>query len=171
MSGTGARVAVKILAREIGSSVVIDRFLREIRLFILTRSPAPSRKCWIREVTDGLPFYVMTLHQRRIAAFAPRSGKTAPITKQSRLRADRGATSYAHERGIVHRDINRERSALTDGIYVLDFVCARHCESAWTDDVDRSWSGSRLHSPEQATGGQAVDARSECIRSGVCCTR
>src|SRR5206468_6733239 len=80
------------------------------------------------------------------------------------------ALAYAHDRGILHRDIKPENILLEgDHALVADFGIARALESTGGDKLSQSGVvlGTPTYmSPEQARGGETVDARSDVYSLG-----
>jgi tetratricopeptide (TPR) repeat protein len=166
----GARVAVKILREEIGSKVVVDRFLREIAYSSELDHPRIP-KVLGSGLTSGLPYYVMTYIAGESLRTRIDRDKQLPIADAIDIACGViEPTSYAHERGIIHRDIKPENILLAaDGIYVLDFGIARAIVESGVDRLTSTGVGvgtPAYMSPEQATGDRHVDARSDVYSIG-----
>ena len=167
---TGSPVAVKVLHPELATSTSVARFRREIQLLTgLRHSSLLPVLDWGDEF-GGL-FLVMpyvdgetlTARLARIGQFSLHDliGITRPIA---------AGVDYAHERGIIHRDI-KPGNILLDGNRVLlcDFGIARAMVPAPSQSVSSSGlviGTSEYMSPEQAGGDQHVDARADIYALG-----
>src|SRR5262245_21453485 len=76
--------------------------------------------------------------------------------------------SYAHEQGVVHRDVKPDNFfILEDGsVKLLDFGIAKLTTSTLTRQGDVLGSASYM-SPEQVGGSEAVDGRADIFSTGV----
>src|SRR5687767_5491660 len=99
------KVVIKVLPPELMETVSMDRFRREIRLAAHLQHPNIVPVLTAGDV-DGLPFYVMPfVSGDTLRARLARSGEL-PIAEVIQILRDVvDALAYAHEEGIVHRDI------------------------------------------------------------------
>jgi serine/threonine-protein kinase len=173
----GRQVVVKVLPRDLAAGVSVDRFKREIMLAAALQHPHIVGVISAGEV-DGLPFFVMPFVQgeslrRRIE----RHGALSPREAIGILRDVARARSYAHERGIVHRDIKPDNVLLTAGSATLaDFGVAKALSSAQgvisgkpgtLTSVGTSLGTPTYMAPEQVAGDAATDHRADIYAFGV----
>jgi len=117
---------------------------------------------------DGQPFIVMELVDGRSLQEALAEGMIDVATAVSIVAAVSKALGYAHDRGVIHRDVKPGNIMLAhDGsVKVTDFGIAR---AIGNDTVTRTAAvlGTAAYlSPEQAQGG-ALDPRSDLYSLGV----
>src|ERR1051325_6754525 len=101
----GRRVVVKVLPPELAASVSVDRFKREIMLAATLQHPHIVGVLTAGEV-DGMPYFTMPFVEgESLRARIEREGQISVGRAVSILKDVARALAYAHERGIVHRDI------------------------------------------------------------------
>ncbi len=172
----GKRVAVKVLAPELtGSTVVVERFLREARAAASISSPNICDVYDSGKLEDDRPFLVLELlegeslyeHMTRVRQLTVE--KTLAITTQ----AARGLMK-AHAASVVHRDLKPENIFLTkdaDGellVKILDFGLAKFY-APMVGDVEQArltregavFGTPAYMSPEQVKGQGQVDHRAD----------
>ena len=169
-STSGNRVAVKVLRPEIGSAVVVERFLREIDLSANLDHPRIPQVLDSGVVGD-LPFYVMTYIEGESLRARIDREKQLPIADAIKIAQEvTGPMAHAHAHGIVHRDIKPENILLApDGVYVLDFGVARAIIESADDRLTSTGVavGTPAYmSPEQALSDKDLDARSDIYSLG-----
>src|SRR4029079_11177309 len=101
----GRKVVVKVLPGEAAAQVSLERFKREILLAARLQHPHIVPLLSAGDAS-GLPYFTMPLVEgESLRARLARHGEL-PVSDAVRiLREIAAALSYAHERGIVHRDI------------------------------------------------------------------
>jgi len=166
------QVVIKVLPPEMGAGVNQDRFRREIQL-----AAKLQHSHIVPLLTAGasgdLLYYVMPfIEGESLRAKLAREGEL-PVAEAARiLREVTDALSYAHERGIVHRDIKPDNVMISSGhALVTDFGVAKA--------VTESTGGQSLTSlgmalgtpaymaPEQASGDPHVDHRADLYALGA----
>src|SRR5206468_12046732 len=99
------RVAVKVLPEYLAASVSVDRFRREILLSAGLQHPHIVGVLSAGEAA-GLPFFVMPyVEGESLGTRLARAGALPVRETVSILKDVLRALAYAHERGVVHRDI------------------------------------------------------------------
>jgi len=171
------RVAVKVLPEQMAAAVSVDRFRREILLSAGLQHPHIVGVL-SAGVADGLPYFVMpyvdgeSLGTRLLT----RGRLTVPQTV-SIMKDVARALAYAHERGVVHRDIKPHNILLASGAAtVTDFGVAKALSSAQRSGEGHSATltdagtslGTPLYmAPEQAAADPDVDHRADIYALGV----
>jgi hypothetical protein len=107
----------------------------------------------------------------RGVSLAARMTTSPPLTLDDKLNIIaqlNSALSYAHEQGVVHRDVKPANVfILPDGsVKLLDFGVAKLTTSTLTRQGDVLGSASYM-SPEQVAGAESVDGRSDIFAAGV----
>lgn len=169
----GRQVVVKVLPPELAATVNIDRFRREIQLAAQLQHPhiVPLLAAGI---SDGLPYYTMPfVTGESLRARLARSGEL-PINDTIRILRDvLSALSYAHEQGIVHRDIKPDNVLLSKHhAVVTDFGVAKALSVATNVGSSLTSVGIALGTPaymapEQAAADPATDHRADIYALGA----
>ena len=170
----GRDVAVKVIRQDLSASLGHDRFLREIEIAARLRHPNIVPLYDSGEV-DGSLFFVMPYEEGQSLRERLRQDGALPITDAlSVLRDVARALCYAHEHGVVHRDIKPDNVMLSGGAAVVtDFGIAKAVSVALTDapDATLTQAGTVIGTPaymapEQATGDPAIDHRADIYSFG-----
>jgi tRNA A-37 threonylcarbamoyl transferase component Bud32/tetratricopeptide (TPR) repeat protein len=159
------RVALKVLKPELTASVGAARFLREIRIAAQLQHPNILPLIDSGEV-DGSLFYVMPFVEgETLQARLAREG-SLPLEDAIRIaRETANGLAYAHERGIIHRDVKPGNIMLSDGHAIIaDFGIARAIGEAGPSRLTETGLaiGTPAYmSPEQWSDAASVDGRSD----------
>ena len=170
----GRKVVVKVLSPELAAGISAERFEREIR------TAASLQQANIVPVlstgdTNGLPYYTMPFVEgeslrRRMSEQPPLS-----ISDTLRILGDVArALQYAHEHGIVHRDIKPDNVLLSGGTAVVtDFGIAKALSDSRTGgagatltQLGTSIGTPAYMAPEQAAGDPNIDHRADIYAFG-----
>jgi tetratricopeptide (TPR) repeat protein/tRNA A-37 threonylcarbamoyl transferase component Bud32 len=165
-------VALKVLDPELSMSLGVERFLREIKMVARLQHPH-ILPLYDSGEADGALFYVMPyVAGDSLRVRLMRDGRLS-VDEALRLTADiAGALDYAHRNDIVHRDIKPENILLNDGhAIVADFGIARAVSVATSTSTSLTQAGlavgtAAYMSPEQVTGDQNLDGRSDIYSLG-----
>ncbi len=160
----GRDVALKALHPDLAASLGRDRFLREIQLAARLSHPHILPLFDSGEAA-GVLYYVMPVV--RGESLRDRLTREGPLRVQEAVRiaaATAEALGYAHEQGIVHRDVKPENILVQDGhVLVADFGIGKAISAAGDEgmtQVGMSVGTPAYISPEQAVG-EVVDGRSD----------
>jgi TolB-like protein/Tfp pilus assembly protein PilF len=172
------KVVVKVFSAELIGELPIGRFNREVMLVANLQHPHIVGVISSGEV-GGLPYFIMPYVEGMSLSHRLAEQSPLPIAEAvSILREIARACSYAHEQGIVHRDIKPDNILLSDGVAMLaDFGVAK----ALSTDGDAAKSGAdstqtavgvslgtpRYIAPEQAAADPATDHRADIYSLGA----
>ena len=172
----GRRVVLKVLSPELAASLSAERFKREIALAarlqhphivpLLSAGVAGQHLYYTMPLVDGesLRNYMDRLRPMPIADVVRIVGEIS------------GALAYAHEQGVVHRDMKPENVMFFHGqAVVLDFGIAKALARAVAPDNESpriTLAGTSVGTPayiapEQARGDPELDHRADLYALGV----
>jgi serine/threonine protein kinase len=167
---SGTRVALKVLHPELGISLAAERFLREISVLAGITHPRISRLLDYGE-REWLVYYVMEFVEGpTLREYLEQVGR-API-KDTIVGTCQvlEALQYAHEHGVVHRDVKPENIKLSPaGAVLMDFGIAKAVAASGSSRLTRSGftvGTSAYMSPEQVAGDRAIDHRADLYSLG-----
>ena len=169
----GRKVVVKVLAPELAAAISAERFEREIQL------AASLQQANILPVIsagdmDGLPFYTMPFVEGESLRTRLVQGPVSISVAIDVLRDVAKALAYAHERGVVHRDIKPDNILLSGrSAVVADFGIAKAIAAAQEKSSGATLTqlgtavGTPAYmAPEQAAGDPSTDHRADIYAFG-----
>jgi eukaryotic-like serine/threonine-protein kinase len=168
------RVVVKVLSPDLAAGVSVDRFKREIQLAAALQHPHIVPVLSAGD-TNGLPYYTMPFVAGESLRARLARGPLTITESVGILRDVAKALAFAHEQGVVHRDIKPDNVLLSGGsATVADFGIAKAISAARTGSPDATLTqvGTALGTPtymapEQAAGDPYTDHRADIYAFGV----
>jgi serine/threonine-protein kinase len=163
-------VAIKVLNPEISHGVGADRFLREISVAAKLTHPHIVPLLDSGAADDMLWFAMPVLEGRTLRERLDQERELS-ISDAVRIACEvAGALAYAHARDVVHRDIKPENVLLSSGSAVVaDFGLAKGIAASGEQALTHTGIavGTVVYmSPEQSTGTDQVDGRSDIYSLG-----
>jgi serine/threonine protein kinase/Flp pilus assembly protein TadD len=169
------RVVVKVLPPERSEGVSAERFRGEIRTVAALQHPNIVGILAAGEV-EGLPYYIMPfIDGESLRMLLERAGAISPQQTVAILRDVARACAYAHERGIMHRDIKPDNVLLSGGAAMItDFGIAKALSMAQRPPRGGTLTregytvGTPMYmAPEQLAGDPDMDFRADFYAIGV----
>lgn len=168
------KVAVKVIRSDIAVSLGSERFLQEIAIAARLRHPNIIPMYDSGE-TDGVLYFVMPYEEGPSLRVRLSQNDTLDVGERiSILRDVARALAYAHERGVVHRDIKPDNILLSGGAAVVsDFGIAKAVSLAQSEPdtggptlSDPIIGTPSYMAPEQAMGDPSTDHRADIYSFG-----
>jgi eukaryotic-like serine/threonine-protein kinase len=166
------RVAIKVLRPELAAGLGTDRFLREIEVAARLQHPGilPLHDSG---QTDGWVYYIMPyVEGESLRDRLARQGEL-PVEETARIVTELlDALAYAHQKGVVHRDIKPDNIMLAGRhALLLDFGVAKalsdSVEPAFVTTTGVALGTPSYMAPEQAVADKEVDHRADLYALGV----
>ncbi|MFN2638104.1 MAG: protein kinase [Gemmatimonadaceae bacterium] len=168
----GRKVVVKVLLPDLAATVNVERFRREIQLAAKLQHPhiVPVLNAGISE---GLPYYTMPFIEGESLRTRLQRGPLSVRETVTILRDVARALAFAHEQGVVHRDIKPDNVLLTgNDAVVADFGVAKALSESTNPGSSLTSLGVALGtpaymSPEQAAADPNTDHRADLYGVGA----
>src|SRR5215471_21414085 len=165
------RVALKVLSPELGAVVGVERFLAEIEVTANLQHPN-LLPLFDSGEANGLLFYVMPFVDGESLRARLDRERQLPVADSVKIGSEIGeALAYAHEHGIIHRDVKPENILLQSGRpIVADFGIALAVQAAGGNRLTQtglSLGTPQYMSPEQAAGERSMDGRADQYALGA----
>jgi tetratricopeptide (TPR) repeat protein len=168
------KVVVKVLSPELAQGISVERFEREIQT-VAALQHANIVPVHTAGDTNGLPFYTMPFVDGESLRARLGRGPLAVMEVIGVLRDVTRALAYAHQHGVVHRDIKPDNVLLSGGAAVVtDFGIAKAISASRTathgatfTQIGTSIGTPAYMAPEQAAGDPTVDQRADIYSLGA----
>jgi tetratricopeptide (TPR) repeat protein len=165
-------VALKVLRDEVAQSVGAERFLQEIRIVAKLQHPHVLTLLDSGEIEDTL-YYVMPFIQGESLRQKLARENELPVPEALRLlREVADALAFAHQNGVVHRDIKPDNVLLAGRhAVVADFGVSKALSAATGKDkvttLGVALGTPAYMAPEQAAADQNIDHRADIYALGI----
>ncbi|MBI1349066.1 protein kinase [bacterium] len=173
---TGQQLALKVLQEQFKADQGLQaRFLQEARVGLLLQHPHIVRT-YDMGSAGGLPYVTMGLIRGASLLELILRRRYIPWPEACEyIRQAASALAYAHQLGLVHRDVKPQNLLVDEAgqVRLLDFGLAMKCEGSTGDEFSmamifghESVGTVEFAAPEQADNSLAADARSDIYSLG-----
>jgi serine/threonine-protein kinase len=172
-------VVAKMLPADAAAALSTERFKREVALAAKLQHPHIVPLLSAGTTASGLPYYLMPFVEGdSLRARLVREGELPLQDAVSILREVARALGYAHERGIIHRDIKPDNVMLSGGsVMVTDFGVAKAVSASVSSETNRGDAATLTQlgvslgtpaymAPEQVAGDPGLDKRADVYAFG-----
>src|SRR5690348_3192570 len=170
----GRRVVVKVLSPDLAAGVNAERFRREIQLTARLQHPHIVPILSAGEM-DGLPFYTMPFVEgESLRVRLVRTGAMGVAQVVNIIRDVARALEFAHEKGVVHRDIKPDNILLAgESATVTDFGIGKAIAASRISSGDDALTElgialgtPQYMAPEQIAADPAIDHHADLYSLG-----
>jgi eukaryotic-like serine/threonine-protein kinase len=162
-------IALKVLPPEfLHDETFAERFRREAKGVARLEHPNIV-PIYAFDIERGIPWMAMRLVPGGALSSLVKRGRLEPGRAVAILKGAADALTYAHAKGVVHRDVKPQNILLDEHerVYLADFGIARMLDGSNKLTATGMISGTPQYmAPEQATG-TAVDGRADIYALGI----
>jgi len=172
----GRQVVIKVLPPELAAGINVERFRREIQLAAKLQHPHVVPLLAAGRAGDLLFYTMPFIEGESLRAKLTREGELPVVDAVRLLRDVVDALAYAHEQGVLHRDIKPDNVLVSrnHGL-VTDFGVAKALSEAAAGQAAPTGFTSAgvamgtptYMAPEQATADPTIDHRADIYSVGI----
>ena len=162
--------AIKILLPDLaGNPALADRFVREIRVLANLDHPNIAKFYTAQRVDNQLLMVMEYVEGVTLEERLQQGGRIPLAEGVGYVRQVLSALAYAHERGVIHRDVKPANMMVTpDGsVKLMDFGIAKAMTDERLTQTGFTLGSLYYMSPEQVRGDPDIDARSDLYSLGI----